>query len=109
LVGNTASVIRIFPFSAIEFYSLESYKNIFIRGKPNRLSSFLYNFICGGLAGLTAATLTFPLDVARTRISINTENSSVKEKRIIVSMLNLWKVAGIQGLYKGYSVAAFVS
>ncbi len=104
--GNTASVVRIFPFSAIEFYSLESFKNLFIRGKENQ--SFFFNFLCGGLAGLTAATFTFPLDVARTRISINTENSHVKETSITVSMINLWKVSGIKGLYKGYSVAAIV-
>ena len=106
--GNTASVLRIFPFAAIEFYSLEKFKNYFIRGKENRQSLFFFNFLCGGLAGLTAATFTFPLDVARTRISINTENSHVKESSIATSMINLWKVAGIKGLYKGYSVAAFV-
>lgn len=106
--GNTASIIRIFPFSAIEFYSLETFKNFFIREKENRRTSFFFNFLCGGLAGLTAATFTFPLDVARTRISIYTENSHVKENSITVSLINLWKVAGIKGLYKGYSVAAFV-
>ena len=42
--GNTASVLRIFPFAAIEFYSLEKFKNYFIRGKENRQSLFFFNF-----------------------------------------------------------------
>lgn len=102
--GNSASIIRIFPFSAIEFYSFEFYKNIFIRGHSERQNSLLYTMLCGGLTGLNAITLTFPLDVARTRLAVDTANSPLKENSLIKSIANLWKTEGIRGLYKGYSV-----
>lgn len=106
--GNTASIARIFPFSALEFYSLEFYKNLIIRGHPDRQNSIFYTFICGSLAGLNAITMTFPLDVARTRLAINTQNSSVKESSLVTTLVNLYKNEGVKGLYKGYSVAACV-
>lgn len=97
-----------FPFSALEFYFIEFYQNIIIRNNPNRSNSIFYFFVCGGLTGLTASTLTFPLDVSRTRLAATTVNSVVKENKVSQSLINLWKGEGIRGLYKGYSVASFV-
>ena len=105
--GNLASIVRVFPFSAMEFYFIEYYKNLFIRDNPKRQNSIFYIFLCGGLTGLTAATFTFPLDVARTRLAATTVNSTIKENRISTSLINLWKNEGLKGLYKGYSVASF--
>ncbi len=78
-----------------------------IRGVENR-ENFFFNFLCGGLTGLTAATLTFPLDVVRTRLAATTINSTIKENHLSSSLNNLFKNEGIRGLYKGYSVASFV-
>ena len=102
--GNSAALVRIFPFSAVEFYSFEFYKNLFIRGRKDRQNSFIYTLLCGGLTGLNAITLTFPLDVARTRLAINTVNSPVKDTGIIQCIVSLYKSEGFRGLYKGYSV-----
>jgi solute carrier family 25 protein 16 len=102
--GNSASIARIFPFSAIEFYSMEFFKNYFIHKKGN----ILYTMLCGSLSGLNAITCTFPLDVARTRLAASTQNSSLQENRLIVALANLYKQQGFAGLYKGYSFAASV-
>jgi len=110
LKGNSASVARVFPFSSIEFYSMEFYKNMFIRGEKNasRNNSFGYTFLCGALSGLNAITITFPLDVARTRLSINTPNSNLKETGLFRTIIFLLKNEGIKGIYKGYSFAFVV-
>jgi hypothetical protein len=106
--GGGTLIAWVVPFSAIEFYSVEMYRNFFIRGNKEK-QSLLYNILCGGLAGLTANTLTFPLDVARTRISINTQNSTVKESTIRTSLFNLWSKEGIYGIYRGFMVSSIVS
>jgi hypothetical protein len=106
--GNSASVARIFPFSAVEFWSFEFYKNHLIRGKSGRQNSFLYTSICGALTGLNAITLTFPLDVARTRLAVNTSSNVTNQKGLIATIVDLWKTFGIKGLYKGYSWAFVV-
>lgn len=104
--GNTASVARNFPYAAIEFWSFEFFKNKFVRGREN--TSVFRTLLCGFLTGFTAITLTYPMDVARTRLAINTENSHIKESRWTVSLINLYKMQGIAGLYKGYSFAIMV-
>lgn len=60
--------------------------------------------LCGALTGLNAITLTFPLDVARTRLAVQTQNSQIKEGGLISTMVTLWKTEGVKGLYKGYSI-----
>jgi hypothetical protein len=106
--GNFASILRIFPFSAVEFYSFEYFKNKIIRGHEKRQNSLFYTMICGGLAGIIAITLTFPLDVARTRLAVNTASSNLKENSLSSTLSSLWKNEGIRGLYKGYSVTFIV-
>lgn len=106
--GNSAALVRIFPFSAIEFYSFEFYKNMIIRGRPERQNSVYYTMICGGLTGLNAITLTFPLDVARTRLACNTQNSAVKDEKLWKTLVDLWTKEGVRGLYKGYSITFLV-
>lgn len=106
--GNSASLVRIFPFSAIEFYSFEFYKNIFIRGKQKRDNNILITFLCGALTGLNAITLTFPLDVVRTRLACHTQNSEITESKFFRTLISLWQTSGIRGLYKGYSIVFFV-
>jgi hypothetical protein len=105
--GNSASIARIFPFSAIEFYSFEFFKNIIIRGQKERQNSVYYTSICGALTGLTAITLTFPLDVARTRLAVITSSGQTANKSLLSSVVELYKDYGVKGLYKGYS-SAFV-
>jgi len=106
LKGNLPALIRILPFSAVEFYSYEFYKNIFIGNTSN--ISFSKSFICGALAGLNAITITFPLDMMRTRLACNTQNSDVKDTHLIKSLVELFHKEGIRGLYKGYSITFIV-
>ena len=105
--GNSASVIRIFPFSAIEFYTLEVAKNFLIRGKAQDKYHVYRLFICGTLAGLNAATITYPLDVARTLLAIKTSHSEVNAG-LVQTLVNLYKTEGFKGYYKGYSLVFIV-
>lgn len=109
--GNTASLMRIFPFSAIEFYSMEMYKNIFLRTidennkdpKSIKKEKFQALLISGTLTGLNAITLTYPFDVVRTRMAANTSNT-IKDTKFINSFIELYKLGGIKAMYKGYYI-----
>ena len=109
--GNVPSLIRIFPFSAIEFYSMELFMNIFLRpisekGKTqNQINreKFKALMICGTLTGLNAITFTYPFDVVRTRMAANTTDS-IKQTKFITSLIDLYKLGGPKALYKGYYI-----
>lgn len=103
--GNTASLMRVLPYSAIEFCSVEFSKNILRKFKLST-KNFLGLFLCGAFSGWAAVTATFPLDVVRTRLAIHTEHSAIKEKTITESLRNVYKEGGIRGLYKGYGLTS---
>ena len=104
--GNSAALSRIFPFSCIEFYSMEFFKNKFLRGEENkhRATNKNYILLCATLTAINAITFTYPLDVVRTRIASNLTDKGL-ETGFFRSFIHLWSTHGIKGLYKGYYIS----
>lgn len=98
--GNGTNVIRVIPFSAIEFWSFEVYKSrILLTDKPHHDKARL--MLCGSLAGITSALMTYPLDITRTYLTLQTDNlkgSFMYSVRLIYSHLGLF------GMYRGISI-----
>ena len=76
--GNGVNVVRIAPFSAFEFFFYEFYKTMIFSQNEGGQVSNMAKLFCGGLTGMTASTLTYPLDLIRTKLSINVADSTVK-------------------------------
>ena len=68
--GNGAQMLRIFPYAAMQFTSYEAYKrmNLSLFG-THATENIINNLVCGSLAGITAVTCTYPLDVIRSRLA----------------------------------------
>ncbi|CAB4427635.1 unnamed protein product [Rhizophagus irregularis] len=108
LRGNGTNVIRIVPYSATQFASYEKYKRLLLEeGKseldaPRRLTA-------GALAGITSVSCTYPLDIVRTRLSVQSASLSIKE--VENKLPGIWKTmkiiyhteGGIVALYRGLS------
>lgn len=62
LKGNGAHMIRVFPYAATKFASYEMFKSFLGESHISR-------FVSGSFAGVTAASLTYPLDTIRARLS----------------------------------------
>jgi len=100
--GNGANIIRIVPFSALEFYTFEKCKYIFLsdqdpRNKPRLL-------MCGSLAGIVASSCTYPLDLVRTLLSLKTHES----RGMMGEMMHIFHTEGIRGLYRGLTITLMV-
>ncbi|KAK5581411.1 hypothetical protein RB653_001443 [Dictyostelium firmibasis] len=65
--GNTATILRIFPYSAIQWTSYDYLKNNFVTDKKSSIQIF----IAGSLGFSTAILLTYPLDVIRARLALS--------------------------------------
>ena len=104
--GNGANLLRVFPAKACVFASNDLYKNLLrkISKKPmdQQLSGPL-NFLAGGMAGMTATTVTYPLDLARGRISgkLKIKGDTRHYNGIINTVIVTAKEEGFTALYKG--------
>lgn len=106
LKGNGVNVVRIAPFSAFEFFFYDLYKSHIFGGST---ASPLAKLTCGGLTGMTASFLTYPLDLIRTLMSVQVDGASGKKPSIIGTGSDIYKNSGVRGLYKGLPATLYVS
>ena len=97
--GNGMTILKIAPFSAIEFYCYEVFKSTLFPNKERHEFTYMDKILCGGLTGITAQTVTYPLDLLKTYMTINVENnmrvSMGQQARMIVAK------NGFLGMYQG--------
>jgi solute carrier family 25 phosphate transporter 23/24/25/41 len=106
--GNGTNCIRIVPYSAVQFGSYNFYKrNFFERYSGDSLTP-LSRLTCGGIAGITSVTFTYPLDIVRTRLSIQSASFAELGDRpkklpgMWQTMIMMYKTeGGFLALYRG--------
>ncbi|KAK4796146.1 hypothetical protein SAY86_028472 [Trapa natans] len=110
--GNLVMISHRLPYSAISFYTYEQYKRFLyaLLGDDQQgvsRSSYLVHFAGGGLAGLTAASATYPLDLVRTRLAA--QRKQVYYRGLFHAFHTIYKEECIFGLYKGLGPTLLVS
>ncbi|ODV93314.1 hypothetical protein PACTADRAFT_46849 [Pachysolen tannophilus NRRL Y-2460] len=124
--GNGINCIRVFPYSAVQYACYQYIKPFLL--KPGDLELTTTNkLIAGGISGAASVICTYPLDLVKTRLSIQTAslknltkskiNVSKNEKPpgMFRSLINIYHNEGkIWGLYRGIwpttlGVAPYVS
>jgi solute carrier family 25 (mitochondrial phosphate transporter), member 23/24/25/41 len=104
--GNGTNCIRIVPYSAVQFGSYNIYKR-FAEPTPGADLDPIRRLICGGMAGITSVTFTYPLDIVRTRLSIQSASFAGLSKHeklpgMWQTMVVMYKTeGGVLGLYRG--------
>jgi solute carrier family 25 phosphate transporter 23/24/25/41 len=109
--GNGTNVVRIVPYSAVQFASYEQFKRLLMeKGKteldtPRRLTA-------GALAGITSVAFTYPLDIVRTRLSILTAMEEHRGQRKIPGIWGMTRImyreeGGLRALYRGLGPTMF--
>ncbi|PQE14974.1 mitochondrial carrier protein [Rutstroemia sp. NJR-2017a WRK4] len=105
--GNGTNCIRIVPYSAVQFGSYNFYKKFFESSPGGDMSSFK-RLVCGGAAGITSVFFTYPLDIVRTRLSIQSASFAAlgrhgaKLPGMWATMSTMYKTeGGIPALYRG--------
>ncbi|KAK6465339.1 mitochondrial carrier domain-containing protein [Scheffersomyces coipomensis] len=109
--GNLLNCIRIFPYSAVQFAVFEKCKEIMLDQRPhNKHNLNVYERLMGGsLAGIVSVAVTYPLDLIRARITIQTASLSKLDRAKLTkppTVLSTCKEViknegGVLGLYKG--------
>lgn len=99
--GNSATMVRVMPYAAIQFYSHDQYKRLLggycgLQGKA--LPPFP-RFLAGSLAGITAAMLTYPLDLVRARMAVTAKEMY---SNILHVFFRISREEGVRTLYRGF-------
>eukprot|EP00808_Paulinella_micropora_P012412 g1132.t1 len=71
--GNGVNVIRVVPYSATQFAAYDFYKSLLLGDKHATELTTVERLLSGALAGMTATSITHPLDVVRLRLAVNPE------------------------------------
>ncbi|KAJ2965694.1 hypothetical protein NQ176_g10491 [Zarea fungicola] len=106
--GNGTNCIRIVPYSAVQFSSYNFYKRHIFETTPGAELTPFTRLVCGGLAGITSVFFTYPLDIVRTRLSIQSASFAELGSRpqhlpgMWSTMATMYRSeGGIPALYRG--------
>lgn len=89
--GNGINCIRIIPYSAVQFSAYTMIKSMLENDQV------IDRLMAGSLAGVISVSVTYPLDIVRTRLSIQTCNTKMWN-----TMKEIYQTeGGLKGLYRG--------
>lgn len=119
--GNGLNCIRIVPYSAIQFWTYAGIKKS-IKDRAHRDLNVYERLFAGGIAGALSVCATYPMDLVRTRLSVQTAAigkirfaDTRKPPGMWRSMVDIYRhEGGLRGLWRGLipttlGVAPYVS
>lgn len=108
--GLSPTLIGIVPYGGISFATFETLKSMHIKSELTRAESLgeapssslpvTVRLFYGGMAGLLAQSITYPLDVVRRRVQVlGKTGASTRE-----ALMEIARKEGVRGLYKGLTM-----
>lgn len=109
--GNTLNCVRIVPYSAVQFAVFEECKLLLLLYKPpdRRTLTEVDRLLAGSVGGICSVAATYPLDLVRARITVQTASLAKLHKAKLVQAPGVWDTlrdvyhneGGVLALYKG--------
>lgn len=100
--GNAANVMRAVPHMATQFFVYDYLTKMRLESSSSPILSVPERFVCGGIAGSIALSLTFPLDVAQARMTVMTSAQKEFNWSTVETLVTLAKKEGFSSFFKGY-------
>ncbi|KAI7742469.1 hypothetical protein M8C21_007630 [Ambrosia artemisiifolia] len=106
--GNGTNCARIVPNSAVKFFSYEEASKGILwlyRQQPGNEDAELTPVLrlgAGACAGIIAMSATYPMDLVRGRITVQTDKSSTQYRGITHALRTVLREEGPRALYKGW-------
>lgn len=100
--GNSATMVRVIPYAAIQFCAHEQYKVLLggYYGFQGKALPPVPRFLAGSMAGTTAAMLTYPLDMVRARMAVTPKEMY---SNILHVFVRISREEGLKTLYRGFT------
>ena len=102
--GSKLTCMGYGPWNAINFASYNYYKTTFKSYEIN--SPTIFKLLCGGMAGITAISITYPTDLIRRRLQMQSFSPEVpRYSGILDSIQKILQSDGFFGFYRGLSIS----
>ncbi|XP_058067932.1 mitochondrial carrier protein CoAc2 [Magnolia sinica] len=101
--GAAPSLYGIFPYSGLKFYFYEEMKSHVPEGHKKDI---MVNLVCGSVAGLLGQTITYPLDVVRRQMQVQTLSAATRGevKGTLETLVMITQKQGWRQLFSGLSI-----
>jgi solute carrier family 25 phosphate transporter 23/24/25/41 len=98
--GNGANCVRVFPYVAIQFAAFEKLKPLLMSEGAEALSP-LQKLFGGAIAGVLSVCVTYPLDAARARLTVQGGLANTAHTGIFNTLSTVVRAEGLRGVYRG--------
>lgn len=105
--GNGVNCARMIPNSAIKFTTYDYYKTlVYPNGEQNysKTEAFFRKMACGALSGVSTLVPTYPMDLARTRLTADV-SANRRYRGLVDCIVKTRQSEGVYGLYKGLGIS----
>lgn len=112
--GNIATMIRVFPYSGVQFMVFDRCKLYFLREhEQGRYISFVNNhsrwgltpvesLLAGMMAGTVSVVVTYPLDLTRAQLAVlRRHRDGIPTKGFLCVLMDNYRNRGAVGLFRG--------
>ena len=104
--GNSAAVIRVIPYTALQFTAFEHFSVILSsrQQSPSDIDKTMRAIGAGSMAGCVACALTYPLDMVRARMALQNEGlAATRYTGVFNAVTSIARSEGPRALYRGIS------
>ena len=102
--GNLTNCLRIVPQNAIQLSAFNYFNNHLNDIYPDKKR--INSFNAGAVAGIISYTAIYPLELIRSKLSVNIDSRTKAYNNLGSALIQTYKNNGINGLYRGWIVSS---
>ncbi|XP_057453989.1 probable mitochondrial adenine nucleotide transporter BTL1 [Lotus japonicus] len=102
--GLAPTLVGMLPYSTCYYFMYETIKKSYCQTKNKKSLNRPEMLLVGALAGLTASTISFPLEVARKRLMVGALQGKCPPN-MAAALSDVVREEGLKGLYRGWGAS----
>ncbi|TVU05120.1 hypothetical protein EJB05_48271 [Eragrostis curvula] len=103
--GLFPTLVGMLPYSTCYYFMYETIKTSYCRAKKKKSLNRPELLVIGAISGLTASTISFPLEVARKRLMVGALQGKCPP-HMIAALAEVFQEEGFKGLYRGWAASS---
>nr|GMC53927.1 probable mitochondrial adenine nucleotide transporter BTL1 [Ipomoea batatas] len=102
--GIAPTLVGMLPYSTCYYFMYETVKKSYCQAKSKESLNRAEMLIIGALSGLTASTISYPLEVARKRLMVGALQGKCPP-HMAAALSEIVREQGVKGLYRGWGAS----